>query len=197
MNKLIYIVLVPLIVVGQIFNRKPVAGDSVVIIHTDTTTNNAPLTPGPSGNGVIWDFNYVVFPDSSEALGYSKVTYKEPKADSILQEIFPTAEIVEMFDMFWYGYTLTNDSLINIAAYNSEEYTYFLYKDPQMLLKYPLTPTTSFKDTFVMEIKYSYNIDSTIGYIYGSINFNADGVGTLKVNNQSYDDIIRAKVVRK
>ena len=199
MKHLLYILL-QVIIFGQSFNIKPVEGDMTTFFIMDSIKKIV-SSPGQSGTNVLWDFSNIS--DTIKSVyGYDQeIKYNLPGGDS-LTIMCPDANLVlayvQNFDtVARQAYKVSNNQLDVVGFDQRSANVFIYYSDYKTELKYPLTMGLAFTDSFSAITTMGYNSNLVLDSINGQIDFIADGIGTLKVNGKTFNNVIRVRLIQK
>jgi hypothetical protein len=148
--------------------------------------NTAGVNAGKKGVNQTWDFsNLSLKPDSTVEWMVDPST--TPKGSD-----FPTANLVEKYSNGQYVYVnkTTNNNYM-VGYYNGT--TEISYPKPILFVQRPEHYNDSIQNTFIDHFTSSgYDFKGT-----GSIKIIADGYGTLKLPNGTYNNVLRLKITQQ
>lgn len=158
----------------------PIGGDMEVGMQTMMLTS-----PGPAGANVNWDFSNVSF-----SPGDTTIYYICPGAPGCSQFPGSTLAANNPVDDFYTHYAAGTQKYTALGYYDvTDDY---VFDDPEDLLRFPMTYTNSYTDSFNVLFDYAANF---VVRRKGQIVVTADGYGTLKLPNGTYNNVLRVKAV--
>jgi hypothetical protein len=164
-------------------------GDKQVILTADSTG----VEPGASGANVTWDYSNL---KQDSAMDSTITVFRDAKTTPYYSD-FPTSNIVE-YDSLNSGYTYYNVNsseieMLGIVNYDSTKQTATKvpFSNSLVIVTYPVTYGYTHGDTYAAST-------TAMGfkvYVAGAIQEKADGYGTLKIRNKTYNDVIRLRII--
>lgn len=164
----------------------PIVGDQVIIsICSD------PVNPGEAGAMQIWDMSGLTETEEQS------FTYIQP-AQGIYADSFPDATLcaVSWMDDYSY-YRTTEDSLVvegYVVTIPPNDTSVMIYTNPEKILDLPYSHNTTFYDEFNGNL----HMPGFSGLTFiGSLDFEADGYGTLILPTGTYNNVVRYRFYRE
>jgi len=164
----------------------PIIGDHVII-----SICSGQVEPGDAGADITWDMSGL---QEQEEQYFDYIAASEgPHADS-----FPNANICGVSwldDYSFYGHSpnsLTAEGYV--VTYNNSDTTLMVFDDHEQIVGLPYT----YNDTFTDEFDGTSYIDGIGTFPFdGTIDFEADGYGTLTLPNGTYNNVVRYHFTRE
>jgi hypothetical protein len=168
----------------------PQPGQSETLYDVDETT----VTPGPAGANQTWNFSNAV------PLGTSNVTNYVSPSSTPFASLFPNSNLAidgsSGTDTSYVYLQNTSTLTQNLGVYvgTQGQSVTFSFSDPQTVIAYPFTYTTSYTDLYATSFTLSPFPGITIAqYIYGSTSALGDGYGTLITPAGTFTNTLRVK----
>lgn len=159
-------------------------GDKLIFqsCHTDN------VLPGNSGENQVWDFSTLKKKDSTitEHMILPKSTKYADK--------FKSATIAEKYSdgkLIFLDNSKNESKLIGFISHKDD--IFMEYNDPILLMKRPL----KYKDEFTDNFTVNYKVKNLDFQGKGTVKVKADGYGKLILPNQTYENVLRVKMVQK
>ena len=151
-------------------------------IYTMTLADTAGVQPGNAGTGMTWDFSTLINSGHVQVDSFllpSATPYGGvfPSADIAVHEIAPTTN--------YYVY-YHNDGSEYQRIGNVQPDT-VIYYDPANEFPYPVSYGTNLNDTYYA----SYMSGGSTVHMWGNVNLNADGTGTVITPDGTYSGVLR------
>jgi hypothetical protein len=164
----------------------PLVGDHVVIGICSDAVN-----PGNPGAMQTWDMSYLT--ETEEQF----FTYIDP-AEGLRSDSFPAANLCAVSWLNDYSYYNTGTSSLSVEGHvvtlEPSDTSVFVYNNNEQILGLPYTFNDGFTDTFDGSI-YLSNL-GTFSFD-GTLDFEADGYGTLILPNGTYQNVVRYHFYRE
>lgn len=160
-------------------NNLPQWGDTTIISICSDTVN-----PGSPGAMITWDMSHLTEDQQQYFLFYDPAM--APVHDS-----FPGADLAGESWEFSYSFYNTSATSLSVRGYtfpSSTDTIIEIYDDLQDIARFPLTYNSIFTDTFS-----GTSYIPMVGPIAfdGTLDFEADGYGTLILPNGTYNNVVR------
>jgi len=158
----------------------PQEGDQVIIaICSDS------IDPGPDGTNQTWDMSGLTEVEEQY------FTYIPP-TEGILADSFPGANLCAVSWLDDYSYYHVSDDALTVKGYvvtqDPSDTSVVIYNNTEQFLSLPYSYTTSFTDVFDGDLY----IPGFTGLTFeGTLDFEADGYGTLILPNATYYNVVR------
>lgn len=137
-----------------------------------SVTIEEPISAGPSGGDVLYDFSGVPLPDTLERVTFSVV---DP-ATTPFADFFQDADIALGYPEFGlYSYAKITDGCLEDLGNTLSGLAFQIYTDPRSFACAPLT----YEDTFSDEYEGTYEFLGVVTHSTGSVVAIVDGWGTL------------------
>jgi hypothetical protein len=168
------------------------AGAFLNYYAADTSASEFSAT---TGSGVTWDYNNLAYLDAANTVAHLDSVISMNDASSTNQGYYPNATYQELFDtgiqtfftntpdsVITYGFIFNDGSTDNVIQYNN---------DPLTSAKFPMAMGVSYTDA----VDGQATANGVTAAMSGSATINADGVGTLLLAGNTYNNVIRVKTV--
>jgi hypothetical protein len=167
-------------------SNMPQLGDHVVIAICSNS-----LDPGEPGAGQTWDMSSLI---ESEEQFFDYVLPSE----GILADSFPNANLCAVSWLNDYSYyNVSSDALTvegHVVTIDPSDTSVMVYNNTEQILTLPYTYNSTFSDNF----EGTLSVTGFSGLTFdGSLDFEADGYGTLILPGETYQNVVRYHFYRE